>query len=166
MYINDIISGSNFLVDTGASRTVWPFQSDKQPYGPILEGANGAHIPAWGARRLHVKFGGQEFSFSFIRAAVQVPILGNDFLWRFWLLVDPAGGCVRAASMEPLAYAVDRVPRAASTVAAVGSGALMEQLVAEFPAVFSQSFSQPQQLQETTGDSTRAPPLINTLCQI
>jgi hypothetical protein len=80
MYIKDLISGSNFLVDTGASRSVWPFQSNKKPYGPILEGANGACIPAWGARGLHVKFGEREFSFSFIRAAVQVPILGNDFL--------------------------------------------------------------------------------------
>jgi hypothetical protein len=57
MYIKDSISGSNFLVDTGASRSVWPFQSSKQPYGPILEGANSARIPAWGARGLHVKFG-------------------------------------------------------------------------------------------------------------
>jgi Reverse transcriptase (RNA-dependent DNA polymerase) len=46
--------------------------------------------------------------------------------------------------MEPLAYAVDRVPRAASTVAAVNSKVLLEQLVAEFPAVFSQSFGHPQ----------------------
>jgi hypothetical protein len=121
MYIKDSLSGSNFLVDTVASRSVWPFHSNKQPYGPILEGANGAHIPAWGARGLHVKFGDGEFSFSFIRAAVQVPILGNYFLRHFRLLVVPAGGCVRAASMEPLAYAVDRVPCAASTVAVVES---------------------------------------------
>jgi hypothetical protein len=53
--------------------------------------------------------------------------------------------------MEPLTYAVDRVPRAASTVAAVDSGALLEQLAAEFPAVFSQSFSHTQ---PSTGCST------------
>jgi hypothetical protein len=92
MFIKDLESGSDFLVDTGASRSVWPFQSSKQSYGPILEGADGARIPAWGARGLRVRFGKQEFSFSFIRAAVQVPILGNDFLPHFRLLVDPAGG--------------------------------------------------------------------------
>jgi hypothetical protein len=46
--------------------------------------------------------------------------------------------------MEPLAYAVDRVPRAASTVAAVKSKVLLEQLVAEFLEVFSQPFSHTQ----------------------
>jgi hypothetical protein len=72
MFIKDLISGSNFLVDTGASRSVWPFQSSKQSYGPILEGADGARIPAWGARGLRVRFGGQEFSFSFSASSEQL----------------------------------------------------------------------------------------------
>jgi hypothetical protein len=96
----------NFFVDTGASWSVGPLNLTSSRTGPFWR----AHIPAWGARGLQVKLGDRKFSLSFIRVAVQMPILRNDFLRHFWLLVDLAGGCVRVANMEPLAYAVGCVP--------------------------------------------------------
>jgi hypothetical protein len=61
--------------------------STSSPSGPAL---SGAAVPYWGDKLLHLSFGGSRFSWSFLLAAVQFPIIGVDFLRNFGLLVDPA----------------------------------------------------------------------------
>jgi hypothetical protein len=77
-------------VDTGAAYSVFPYVSTATPSGPALSGAAGQPIPCWGERYFHLSFGGQSFSWSFLLAAVQFPIIGVYFLRHFGLLVDPA----------------------------------------------------------------------------
>jgi hypothetical protein len=90
VHITDQFSQRRFLVDTGAAYSVYPHSPPSFPGGPALSGAAGQPIPCWGERQLQLSFRGQVFSWPFLLAAVQFPIIGVDFLRHFGLLVDPA----------------------------------------------------------------------------
>jgi len=101
LYLHDTLSGGRFLVDTGASRSVLPHVSSAPPSGPRLAAASGRIIPSWGTRLVPLKFGGSSFSWEFLLAGVDRPILGLDFLSAHGLVVDAAGRRVsRAGSGE------------------------------------------------------------------
>jgi len=91
LYLQDTLSGGRFLVDTGASRSVLPHTSSAPPFGPRLAAASGRIIPSWGTRLIPLKFGGSSFTWDFLLAAVDRPILGLDFLAAHNLVVDAAG---------------------------------------------------------------------------
>ena len=104
IYLQDILSNRNFLVDTGASRSVFPHHSSAAPTGPRLLMADGRPTKAWGSRIIPLQFGNRRFQFSFLLADVDRPILGADFLADFDLLVDVAKRQVlERLSMKPLA---------------------------------------------------------------
>jgi hypothetical protein len=69
---------------------VFPHSSSSFPSGLALSGAAGQQIPCWGEQRLHLSFSGQDFSWPFLLAALQFPIIGVDFYAILGLLVDPA----------------------------------------------------------------------------
>jgi hypothetical protein len=48
LFLEDQISKLSFLVDTGATLSIVPHNSNARQSGPILNGANGKPIPAWG----------------------------------------------------------------------------------------------------------------------
>ncbi len=78
------------------------------PSGPMLSGADGKQISAWGRVSKKLNFG--LYSFAFILAAVSKPILGIDFLSAHRLLVDPfARSVVFASSLEPVGQVVSAV---------------------------------------------------------
>ena len=87
----DQMSGIKFLIDTGAAYSVIPHQSSTPARGPPLRGAGGSTIRCWGSSTRAVKFGGHDFSWPFLKAAVQFPLLGADFLRANKLLVDLDG---------------------------------------------------------------------------
>jgi len=98
IYVDDELSGRRFLIDTGASVSILPHRFSLLPTGPCLVGADGKDIPAWGHRNLKLRFGGREYEFQFLLAAVSTPILGVDFLAWHRLLVDPHRRCVLDAT--------------------------------------------------------------------
>ena len=79
-------------MDTGAAFSVLPYLSPSPPTGPILRGPNSVVIPCWGEHSTTLLLGSHRFPWTFLRAAVDFAILGVDFLSRFQLLVDAAGG--------------------------------------------------------------------------
>ena len=104
IYLQDVLSNRDFLVDTGASRSLFPHQSSAVPTGPRLLMADGRPTKAWGSRTLPLQFGNRRFQFSFLLADVDRPILGADFLAEFDLLVDSSRRQVLDRdSMQPLA---------------------------------------------------------------
>ena len=132
------MSGREFLVDTGASCSVWPFSSSQRPSGPLLTAADGRRISTWGFRRLHLQFGQRKFSFIFILAAVNKPIVGNDFLAHFSLLVDPANKRVLDAATLQALGPHRAVVAASSIVAALSAASTpLRLLLASFPDVMS-----------------------------
>ena len=75
LYLRDQLSSRNFLVDTGAARSLLPHFSTKPSSGPPLVGAGGKPIASWSTVQTTVKFGGHSFNFPFLQAAVSRPIL-------------------------------------------------------------------------------------------
>jgi hypothetical protein len=83
--LHDQLSGKHFLVDTGATYSVFPHWSSAPASGPALTGPGSWPISTWGEMEIPLLFDGQR---NFLLAAVQLPILGMDFLRQQGLLVD------------------------------------------------------------------------------
>lgn len=86
-------SGMQFLVDTGANISVLPVT--RRPYYHVkcseykLYAANGSEIRTYGTKTLVLDFKlRRPYSWSFVIADVQQPILGADFLTHHRILVD------------------------------------------------------------------------------
>ncbi len=104
IFLQDSVSKQQFLVDTGAAVSVFPPRSSAATSGPLLAGADGKPISAWGKV---TNFGLHTFIVSFILAAVSKPILGIDFLSAHRLLVDSFSKAVLfASSLEPVGRAI------------------------------------------------------------
>lgn len=93
LFVYDKVTHKRFLVDSGASVSVFPRKftgltdADKQDL--LLYAANGTKISTFGTRRLVLNLGlRREFPWNFVIADVESPILGADFLERFGVLVD------------------------------------------------------------------------------
>ena len=94
LFIQDHLSGWNFLIDTGVQVSVLPATNSdmcSDHRGPILTAANGNAICTFGKCILQLKVGLQHFLWEFILADVSQPILGVDFLRTNLLLVDLKG---------------------------------------------------------------------------
>jgi hypothetical protein len=94
VHIVDQTSNRRFLVDTGASYSIFPHTSSAAPSGPKLRGAAGQLIPCWGEKTFDLSFQGRRFSWTFLLAAVSFPFIGVDFLRHFKLMVDPAANAL------------------------------------------------------------------------
>ena len=137
IYLRDILTNQEFLVDTGASRSVFPHHSSKASTGPRLLIADGRPTKSWGCRTLPLQFGDRRFQFPFLLAAVDNPILGADFLAEFDLLVDPAKRqVIERSSLMPLAPPV--FSPADSSIASISKLAPdIASLLDEYPAAWN-----------------------------
>ena len=103
VHILDQLSGRRFLIDTGASFSIFPFQSNDPVSGPNIMGPAGQRIPCWGTRTLGLCFHGRRFEWPFLLAAVRFPIIGVDFARHHRLMVDPAANqLIDTASLQVL----------------------------------------------------------------
>ena len=94
MFLMNTLSGNRFLVDTGASLSVFSHHS-RQPVSPAagvqLRTADGTMMYTFGSRRLALQFGSRRFDWNVLLADVYMPVLSADFLCEHHLLVDVAG---------------------------------------------------------------------------
>jgi hypothetical protein len=93
--ITDIKSGRRYLVDTGASFSCLPHDCRRPAAGerPNLTAAGGKNILCFGEQPDIVALAGRDFKWTFLLAAVDMPLLGADFLRHYKLVVDLAAGC-------------------------------------------------------------------------
>jgi hypothetical protein len=94
VHIVDQLSNRRFLVDPGASYSIFPHSSAATPSGTKLRGGAGQLIPCWGEKTMNLSFQGKHFTWTFLLAAVSFPIIGVDFLRHFRLMVDPAANAL------------------------------------------------------------------------
>ncbi len=88
-YVTDKVTGTRFLVDTGSEVSVIPPSHSDRAHQVHLTAVNDTSIPTYGKRLLTLNLGlRRSFSWVFIIANVQKPIIGADFLQHFGLLVD------------------------------------------------------------------------------
>ena len=94
LYVSDRTSGTKFLVDTGAFRSIYPASaSDRRNPSTTKEkliAANGSNIPTYGYQNFTLTLRGRRYPWKFIVADVRTPLLGADFLGHHGLLVDIA----------------------------------------------------------------------------
>lgn len=91
LFIFDKVSGTKFLIDTGADVSVIPHQGRKtvSPTDIKIYAANGTHIDNYGDRLITLDLGlRRPFQWRFCVANVSKPIIGADFIGHFGLLVD------------------------------------------------------------------------------
>ena len=94
LFLKNKLSSAKFLVDTGASVSVFPHLpcSPSAPgSGVQLRTADSSPMNTYGSRSLALQFGSKHFEWSFLLANFSMPILGSDFLRHNHLLVDVAG---------------------------------------------------------------------------
>ena len=139
IHLFDCRSCHNFLVDTGAERSVLPHQTTRPPHGPHLVSTGGTVISAWGTQRSTVDFGGRQFTFPFVLATVPHPILVADFLAHHRLLVDLHNHQVlQSSTLEPLPTSATAAPLLLPFVAQLQTmPPPIRTLIAEFPTVFN-----------------------------
>ena len=93
-YVTDTVSHRKFLIDTGAFKSIYPAgpddRPDTKPDRVKLVAANGSKITTYGSRPVPLHISGRHFTWDFIIADVQTPLLGADFLAYHHLLVDVA----------------------------------------------------------------------------
>ncbi len=137
VHVWDQHSHRRFLVDTGAAFSVFPHSSDGPPCGPALSGAAGQPIPCWGERQFQLSLDEKDFSWSFLLAAFQFPIIGVDFLRHYGLLVDPA--CNRLVDRRTLQPLYSSSLGASQPEAAPSTGLALVSLASSFPTGLSAS---------------------------
>ena len=113
LFLKDILSDRDFLVDSEASVSVFPGPASTSSNKVSLLTADGTLIHCSGTRIIPLRFScgskSKVYSWNFHLAPVSVPILGADFLHHFDLLVD-VQGCrlVRAAPCSSPRLSVSR----------------------------------------------------------
>ena len=144
MFLMNKLSGNRFLVDTGASVSVFPHRS-RQPVSPAVgvqlkTADDGTTINTFGSRHLALQFGSRQFDWNFLLADISMPILGADFLCKHCLLVDVAGSrLLDASSLEPIPT-VSSVPANTKSqlyTALLSTTEEFQDLLAEYPDVVS-----------------------------
>ena len=97
IFLQDSLSNRKFLVDSGATISVFPHHSSKPSSSSVfsnsveLRTADGSSVRCAGTREIPLCIGSRRFSWSFQLAPVTVPTLVADFLRHHHLLVDVAG---------------------------------------------------------------------------
>jgi len=89
VYLQDSLSSRRFLIDSGASVSVFPApRSSSTSSGDKLLTADGSSLTCSGSRIIPLRFGTHRFEWPFQLALVAIPILGADFLKYFNLILD------------------------------------------------------------------------------
>lgn len=91
LFLTDRSSGSRYLIDTGADISVIPpsYSDRRKKTDRKLYAANGTSINIYGERLLVLSLGlRRNFTWNFVIADVQSPIIGADFIHHYNLLVD------------------------------------------------------------------------------
>ncbi len=138
------MSNRKFLIDTGASVSVFPHSPAKGEFlsnDLKLVSADGSAIKSYGSRTLPVRLGGRHFTWSFVLAAVDRPILGADFLAVNHLMVDISNrqlvdSLTREVITAPPTPAEEEFRAALLTVPTD-----FQPLLSEFPDVFGSHIS-------------------------
>ncbi len=146
VHIVDQISNRRFLIDTGASYSIFPHKSSAPPSGPSLKGAAGQFIPSWGEKAVTLSFHGKKFKWTFLLAAVSFPIIGVDFLRHYQLMVDPASNML-----------VDRLECIYPTVSTITERDRVDPPLEELDAKSSTNTQPITRQQETTYHRTNLP---------
>ena len=162
MFVFDGSTHLRFLIDTGADISVIPpIKKGLPPTTYYLYAANGTKIKTYGEKVLTIDLGlHKQFSWSFIMADVEKPIIGADFLKYFGLLVDIRDRCL--IDRYTLQRSIGEISEcSAPSVKTVCSQSRYHDLLSLFPQVTRPSEIIPLKVKHSTEHHivTKGPPV-------
>ena len=95
LYVHDATTHQKWLIDGGAVLSIMPPTLAQRLQGHSdmqLQAANGTRIKCYGIRQMPIHLSGRKFSFPVTIADVKQPILGADFLAKFYLAPNHRDG--------------------------------------------------------------------------
>lgn len=135
LFIYDRVSGTKYLVDTGADISVTPpSRADKSSPTPLLlHAANGSKIETFGEKSLTLNIGlRRPIRWIFCIAKVPYPIIGADLLHQYGLIVDLRRGSITdpsTGSRSVCSYATAPI----TSITAVTETSKFTQILKDFP---------------------------------
>ena len=143
LFVQDILSGREFLIDSGASVSVFPGPRSSSVDGVGLLTADGSSMFCSGSRLIPLRFscgsGSRVYTWNFQLAPVSIPLLGADFLQHFNLLVDIKGRkLVHADCPDDVVIQASPGPQPAfESVSFLSAPQAVQNLLKDFPDVLS-----------------------------
>ncbi|GBN21475.1 Transposon Ty3-G Gag-Pol polyprotein, partial [Araneus ventricosus] len=165
LFVRDLNSGFKFLIDSGATVSVFPIaEKDRGNLDrkTVLFAANGSSIYTYGKRALSLNLGfPKKFLWTFIIADVSKPILGADFLSHFGLVID-----VKNCRLIDLARRVSvrgfRTSQPSTGITSVYGGNQYHSLLLKFPNLVNSLKQVKDPCHNTTHCiMTRGPPVFS-----
>ena len=136
LFVTDALTGRKFLLDTGASVSLFPAAPNSDPDNSAIQlvAANGTRINTFGTKKIPLMFDGRRFQWEFTLANVREPLLGADFLGHYNLLVDVAHSRLVDVSTFHTHFLSESVSTVSSVVTSSASN--FDSILDEFPDVF------------------------------
>ena len=93
LYVDDDFSTKPMLIDSGASVSVFPYKPKPgEKFDTFLLQADGTPIRTYGTVTRRISLRDRSYTQDFVRAELDTPVLGSDFLAKNHLLVDVGMG--------------------------------------------------------------------------
>lgn len=137
IFLQDELSSRRFLVDSGASISVFPAPPTSDGSGVRLLTADGSALSCSGSRIIPLRFGQHRFEWPFQLAPVSVPILGADFLKQHQLLVDVANQRVFSSDLSITLTTSPSTSTTRPSANLLSTPACISQVLSEFPDVLT-----------------------------
>ena len=88
-HVWDAALKSWLLIDSGSQCTAWPPDPGDVPQpGRFLRAVNGSKIKTYGNKEIFIKIGRKSYKYQAIKADVETPVLGWDFVRKHRLALD------------------------------------------------------------------------------
>ena len=149
LYATDVLNCNRFLIDTGASVSIINYKPQpNESFDEFLCQADGSPIKTYGTVTKKISLGSlhssQDYVHKFVRAEVEGPVLGSDFLSKFDLLVDCRRGELvprHERQTKPVICAKISAEDATAQISKVCCPEYLKNLVSEFSNISGASFS-------------------------
>jgi hypothetical protein len=138
LFISDLITKQRYLVDMGSDLCVFPrklLPGHRERTDYILYAANGTTIPTygWTSRGLNLELR-RDFTWRFVLADVELPIIGVDLLSYYGILVD-CGNNRLLDGVTSLSTQGVSAPPAVPSVKVIAGNTPADNLLEEFPGL-------------------------------
>ena len=160
LFCTDVLNSRKFLIDTGASVSIINYSpKPNENYDQFLCQADGSPVKTYGAVTKNIKLGDgnstRDYTHTFIRADVEGPVLGSDFLSQNNLLVDCHNGQLipnetfrRKGQQQPIICTLLSAEEAEAQINKVSCPEYLKPLLTEFNHLSGAQFSRLKPKQE------------------
>ena len=161
LFCTDVLNCNKYLVDTGASVSIINYSPNpNENYDQFLCQADGSPVKTYGAVQKTVRLGDTDYNHVFIKADVDGPVIGSDFLSKHKLLVDCHNGQLipqqtyrRKSQQQPIVCVLQTAEEAEADQPKVCCPEYLRPLLTEFSNISGAQFSKLTPKQEgTRGD--------------